>query len=78
MRNGVFRRGWESWKEIAGFIGAFQTRVVLTAFYFTVAVPFGFLARLIDPLALRRHRLDSNWTRRTTAVSDLSAARRQF
>ena len=78
MRHGFVRRGWESWKEIAGFIGAFQTRVVLTAFYFTVAAPFGFLARLIDPLTLRRHRSDSNWTRRHSAASDLSAARRQF
>jgi len=75
----VFRRLWAEWVELAGYVGDFQARLLLTVFYFTVAVPFGLLARLvIDPLRLRRVANSSGWTPRTLPNPDLSTARRQF
>ena len=73
------RRLWEGWKEISGYIGDFQARLLLTLFYFTVAVPFGLLARLVaDPLRTRRSPTTSAWTRRQTREADLEAMQRQF
>lgn len=76
----VFFKGlWSGWKELAHYIGDFQSRLLLTIFYFTVAVPFGVLVRLvIDPLRIHCESATSNWTKRQTDNIDLPAARRQF
>ena len=70
---------WEAWKEITGYIGDFQARLLLTIFYFTVAMPFGLLTRLVsDPLRIRRLPVVSGWIKRQHRDTDLPAARRQF
>jgi hypothetical protein len=75
----LLKRAWEGWKEIGASIGDFQSRLLLTVFYFTVAVPFGILTRLvIDPLRLRHRPTTSGWTARQPIDSDLASARRQF
>ncbi len=71
-------RLWEGWKEIAGYVGDFQARLLLTIFYFTVAVPFGFLVRLVDPLHTKRPRGTSGWRPRPPHEAGLQDARRQF
>lgn len=72
-------RFWQQWRELAGYIGDFQARLLLTVFYFSVGVPFGLLARfVIDPLCMRRRRDASAWTRRAIPAVHMSAARRQF
>lgn len=73
----ALRRVWEGWKEIAAYIGDFQSRLLLTVFYFTIALPFGLITRLVDPLELRWSRA-AGWTTRRTMSEDLQAARRQF
>ena len=73
------RRLWDGWKEIAGYIGDFQARLLLTVFYFTVALPFGVLTRLVsDPLHVRDLPAASGWMKRQTRDTDLSDAQRQF
>lgn len=69
----------QSFKEILKYIGDFQARLLLTLFYFTLALPFGLLARWgIDPLGLRRPLpAASAWQARRTYDTDLPAAQRQ-
>jgi hypothetical protein len=69
----------QSFREILKYIGDFQARLLLTVFYFTLALPFGLLARWgIDPLRLRRlSPATSAWQERRTRATDLSAAQRQ-
>jgi hypothetical protein len=72
-------RFWEGWKEIAEDIGDFQSRLLLTVFYFTVAVPFALLARfVIDPLGLRKTPVSSGWRKRQTGDQSLASVRKQF
>ncbi len=71
-------RFWANWKEIASYIGDFQARLLLTVFYFTVAVPFSLLARLLDPLRTRIPVGSSAWTARADGQQDLHSHRRQF
>ncbi|MCA9776457.1 MAG: hypothetical protein KC800_07075 [Candidatus Eremiobacteraeota bacterium] len=66
---------WEGWKELAGYIGDFQSRFILTVFYFTLMVPFAFLARMAGGT------LDATldgWQSRNEAETELDHARRQF
>lgn len=74
-----FRNLWEAWKEIAEFIGDFQARLLLTIFYFTVAVPFGLIMRLFgDSLNIRKIPQESAWVPRTTGDIELEDTQRQF
>ena len=76
MREGL-RRLWRGWVEITAYVGDFQARLLLTVFYFTVAAPFGVIARLLDPLAARP-RAQAGWVARKSEETSLPAARRQF
>jgi hypothetical protein len=71
-------RVWDGWKEITSYIGDFQARLLLTVFYFTVAVPFALVARLLDPLRTRTVGGRSAWTARPADQEDLGSHRRQF
>lgn len=73
------RKLWEGWKEIAEYIGDFQARLLLTIFYFTVAVPFGLLVRLFgDPLNIRKLPEGTAWMARSTGDNKLEDTQRQF
>jgi len=73
------KRLWKSWKEIAGYIGDFQARVILTVFYFVVLAPFGLLVRIFsDPLGRRNTPDVSGWNKRGPEDIDMASARRQF
>jgi len=75
----IFRTAWQTWKTRAHDVGQFQSRLLLTVFYFTVFVPFAVLTRLLgDPLRLRRNMRDTDWCEWTARDSSIDAARRQF
>ena len=47
----MLRKFWENWKRFGKWMGDQVARVILTIFYFTVALPFGLGLRLFsDPL----------------------------
>lgn len=73
----MLRRLWQSWKELAGYIGEFQARLLLAVFYFIVAALFALPGYLLDPLRVRRRRA-STWVTRPPTPDDLVASRRQF
>jgi hypothetical protein len=75
---GLVRDAWHAWKARAHDIGEFQSRVLLTAFYFTVFVPFALLTRLFsDPLRLRLGSRDTDWCDVAAPDASIEAARRQ-
>ncbi len=72
------KRLWRAWLEIARYIGDFQSRLLLTIFYFTVLIPFGLLVRAFsDPLRLRSDSGSSAWIRRSNPSESLRQAQRQ-
>ena len=47
-------RIWQAWRAFGRFMGDLVGRVVMTVFYFTLALPFGLAVRaLSDPLRLK-------------------------
>ena len=76
---GAVRVAWDGWKARAHDIGDFQSRVLLTAFYFTVLMPFGLVTRLSsDPLRVRRTKPATAWSERPAADVTIKDAGRQF
>lgn len=74
----VAKRIWHIWTDIGSAIGDFQSRFWLNLFYFTMALPFALVARILDPLRLRQAAVRSAWVKRSDDRVDLGTARRQF
>jgi len=72
---------WAGWKRIAHVIGRFQTRVLITIFYFLIISPAGLLGRLFgwDPLDTRasKRRGATNWKPVVPEEPDIESLRRQ-
>jgi hypothetical protein len=77
----LLRKLWSHWLVLARKIGQFQSRIILTLFYFIFVTPFGLGVRLFaDPLHVRRRSLEhaqSGWSARTTRDVDLAAGQKQ-
>lgn len=70
---------WHAWKRIAIKIGAVNSRVLLTLFYFVLVVPVGVIVRLVsDPLFLKQGKRLSYWVSREEKNVTLDESRRQF
>lgn len=83
----MIRNLWSAWRTMAHYIADFQSRLVLTVFYFTVALPFGLASRFLsDPLGVREydHKRPkpasevSGWCARQTTDLNLEDVKRQF
>jgi len=73
------RTAWLTWKVLAHDIGQFQSRALLTVFYFTVFVPFALVMRLFgDPLRIRGGAPRTTWCEWPAREPGVDAARRQF
>lgn len=75
-----FKRLWEGWKKIAHAIGRFNTRIILTVFYFLVGGIAAFFMKLssADPLKRRKVAGSSYWTDHDPQDNPLEQAKRQF
>ena len=74
----ILRQVWEAWRAFGRFMGDLVGRVVMTVFYFTLALPFGLAVRLLsDPLRLKPE--PPRWNPRAPGQSaTLDDARRMF
>ncbi len=75
----MLRKLWDHWMVLARKIGKFQSRILLTFFYFVIVLPFGLGVRLLaDPLYIRRRPpADTAWLPRETRDVDLADGQRQ-
>ena len=72
----MLKRMWQSWKRAAHAIGTFQARVLLTAFYAVLVLPFGIFVRLFsDPLRIKQR--PGQWLEDHGETHDLQWAKRQ-
>ncbi len=66
----MFYRFWQRWKAFAHIIGNFQSRLLLSIFYFLVLSPFGLGVKLFsDPLRLKKPLLPT-WIPRSVKNTD--------
>ena len=76
----MLKKLWSEWKVTGKYIGDFQSRLLLSLFYFTILAPFGLLARFFDQsLDLRFHQpKQTGWVKRPAVQDSLDEARRHF
>ena len=72
------RRVWEKWKVFARLIADFNSRVILTLFYFLVVGLFSLVVGRWQNYLRRRPPSDTNWLPVVSKTMDLSDAKRQF
>lgn len=77
----MLRKLWSHWLTLARKIGQFQSRIILTLFYFVFVTPFGLALRLVaDPLHMRPRTISqaqSGWQPRETRDIDLASGQKQ-
>lgn len=56
----MIRKIWEAWKRIAKKIGDFNSRLILTLFYFIFVAPISILVKIKDPLGIKKQKTQ-NW-----------------
>lgn len=75
----LLSRLWSRWKVIAHAVGNFQSRVLLTIFYFLVIPPFALVVKLLkDPLQLHSVGHSSYWLERQDQPEPSVSVTRQF
>lgn len=76
-----FKYIWQKWKIIAHAIGRFQTKLIVTLFYFLIISPFGLIMKLFgwDSLNTRKSKAKSktNWQAVKNGEPDLESLKRQ-
>jgi len=73
----VLRTVWRKWRAFGKVMGDFVARIVMTIFYFTIAIPFGMGVRLFkDPLHLESQQ--TGWLKREERDDTIEDARRLY
>lgn len=69
---------WNKWKKIAHRIGIFQSKAILTVFYFTVFLPAGIVFSLFKDVLGIKHVSSSGWVTKTKQTETLEEMRKQY
>ena len=69
---------WDNWKKIAHKLGVFQSRIILSIFYFTLLLPFGLIFSLFkDELQIKKKR-QSTWLTKIQKEDTIEDMRKQY
>jgi hypothetical protein len=72
----MIKKIWEWWKKVAKKIGDFNSRVILTIFYFIFITPISLPIKLKDPLGIKNKK--QSWIpKQTSEGSAMDQALRQ-
>lgn len=73
------KRLWQGWKNFSRRMGSFQTRIMLSLFFFLFVTPFGLAVKVLsDPLRIKRKRSGSYWLLKKERNLDLEEFKKQF
>lgn len=80
LSSGIFKRLWSRWTAFSRKMGSFQSRVLLSFFFFIVISPLAFLIAVLgDPLKIKKKKAaDSYWAEKMPVSAELEDFRRQF
>ncbi|OGF99870.1 hypothetical protein A2153_05555 [Candidatus Gottesmanbacteria bacterium RBG_16_38_7b] len=68
---------WQGWKTIAHKIGVFQSKIILTVFYFLLT-PFGFFYSVFKDALNMKKQSQSTWINKTKQSEKLEDLLKQF
>ena len=74
-----FRKLWTSWKNFSKRMGSFQSRILLSLFFFLLVSPFALAMKILsDPLKIKEKSTKSYWLQKTERKLDIEEFKRQF
>ncbi|OGG05910.1 hypothetical protein A3D05_03230 [Candidatus Gottesmanbacteria bacterium RIFCSPHIGHO2_02_FULL_40_24] len=73
----IFKRLWQGWKRIAHKIGVFQSKVILTVFYFLLT-PFGLLFTYFKDELKMKKLSHSTWNQKNKHSQSLADLKNQY
>jgi len=77
--NNLLKRFWQSWRDFSLRMGEFQSRLILSLFFFTTVSPFALAVKMFsDPLHIRHQGNKSNWLPKMRTKINLEQFKRQF
>jgi hypothetical protein len=78
----IAKRFWNNWSDFSKKMGNFQSRILLSFFFFIFVTPIALLIRAFaDPLRIKpgsREIADTHWLTRRIVEPDIAQYRRQF
>ena len=70
---------WRSWKNFSSRMGSFQSRIILSLFFFFFVFPFALVVKIFsDPLRIKNRSSTSHWLSKKEIEINLNLYRRQF
>lgn len=70
---------WQSWRDFSIRMGSFQSRIILSLFFFTIVSPFALAVKTFsDPLKIRYRGNESHWLPKMRSETNLERFKRQF
>ncbi len=76
---GSINKFWQSWKNFSKRTGSFQSKIILSFFFFLLVTPFALAVKIFsDPLRIKGKNEKTHWLTKKEIQSDLEHFRRQF
>lgn len=70
---------WTKWKEFSQKMGSFQSKIILSLFFFIFITPFALGVKLFsDPLRIKQSSTPTYWVPKKTAKNNMEEYRKQF
>lgn len=74
-----FNKALNYWRVFSYRMGTFQSKIVLSLFFFIFVSPFALGVKLFsNPLRLKKEARESFWEEKKTAKTDIEQSRRQY
>ena len=75
----AFKKIWQSWNDFSKRMGSFQSRILLSLFFFILISPFALAVKVFsDPLHIKYQSRTSWWIPKKEIKNELEQYRRQF
>ena len=70
---------WQNWKDFSKRMGSFQSKIILSFFFFIFVSPFALAVKVFsDPLRIKHPGSQSHWLPKKEIKTDLEQYKRQF
>jgi phosphoglycerol transferase MdoB-like AlkP superfamily enzyme len=79
LPSGLAQRLWRKWERFGHRMGSFQSRALLSFFFFIIVSPFALAVKWFsDPLRIKRQSQETHWHIRKEEKPDIGQYRRQY
>ena len=78
--SGIFKKVWHRWTGFSKRMGSFQSRIMLSFFFFIIISPAALIIRVLgDPLQIKKKKtMDTYWLAKAPSSTEIEDYRRQF